>query len=193
MGGSTRMPRIHSELRCYFENCPKTRLSFSMRSGEPVKAVALGAAYYGQSLMSSFSREDDGESMRTSESLKKLSNCIMTDIASRNIMLKVNKRNSGKIGFIRLIRKGEFLPYRHSHIFHPRNRGQRTISLEIYDCAASFNSRYVTIDDVDKVSTEFQKIGDLKFSIEDRKKKKSKSRPRKGTWVCRWYRTFNTL
>ena len=62
VGGSTRMPRIHSELRCYFENCPKTRLSFSMRSGEPVKAVAVGAAYYGQSLMSSFSREDDGES-----------------------------------------------------------------------------------------------------------------------------------
>ena len=79
------MPRIHSELRCYFENCPKTRLSFSMRSGEPVKAVAVGAAYYGQSLMSSFSRgeDDDEKPARTSESLKKLSSCIMTDIASR--------------------------------------------------------------------------------------------------------------
>ena len=54
------------------------------------------------------------------------------------------------------------------------------ISLEIYDCAASFNSRYVTIDDVDKVNTEFQKIGDLKIQLlRTKKKKKSKSRASK--------------
>ena len=99
-------------------------------------------------------------------------------------MLKVNKKNSGKVGFIRLIRKGEFLPYRHSHIFHPRNRGQRTISLEIYDCAASSILDTSPSTTSTKSAPEFQKIGDLKFSIEDKKKKKSKSRPRNGTYTA---------
>merc|ERR1711966_410884 len=171
---------VHSELRTYFQDCPKTRLSFSMRSGEPVKAVAVGAAYYGQSLMSSF-----GDAVVKKEkiriknnSLAKLSSCIMTDIASRSIMLKVKRRAGAKHLFFTLIRKGEFLPYRHCHIFHPRSRGQQTIFLEIYDCSASFDSRYVSIDND---SSEIQKIGEFKFSLQDKKHRNKKSKPRNGS------------
>lgn len=165
VGGGTRMPRIHSEIRAFFMDCPRTRLSFSRRSGEPVKAVAIGAAYYGRSRIKPERRDRsvsrDSLSWRTTDVR---SMCVMTDIASRSIMLKVKRRTEDKHLFFTLIKKGEFLPYQHSHIFHPRGRSQQYIFLEIYDCHDLYTAKYIRREDM-LATSNIQKIGEFKFSL----------------------------
>ena len=166
VGGSTRLPKIQSQVRGFFADCPRTRLAFNSRSGEPVKAVAVGAAYYGRAMALSLS-ESRGNSKVEAIRKKLISSratCIMTDISSKNIMLKVQRREGNRVLFFTLIRKGEFLPFSHSHVFHPRSRGQRNVVLEIYECAGNYENRYVSLDRDDG---EVQKIGELKFDLRE--------------------------